>query len=323
MTDVEALVAAGAKADPAELDPWLMLSDKLQDEDQWTESTLHRLVCLHPKHDGPRILYATRLEENAGAMCAEHRSKDCPKYPGGNWVSDGRKERAEFIRVQVEVARCGPCPATIYHPRFDEPDYGGKMYVAPPPQRPKEPCGWCPVCVLRRRERELLAAHGFGWCDGLLGPEWKTDGISKTGGTVTVRYFSRQDARGYTEPFAITFSRGFVSELTLSATDWLAHADALVWREGLADGCPECGNVSAFGCRDSCPRCDGTGTVPRPPPPTAQPIERVTFIDDPRDSDHEKFGEFHRVLKAETGLYFWRYNRWPTIEFNFPVEDTE
>lgn len=87
-------------------------------------------VCDRPDDDTPRLAYADWLDDHAGAVA-------CPAgcnrgavytnaldsatgtawvgYPGGaecrtcagrGWVSDGLAERAEFIRVQVELARC-------------------------------------------------------------------------------------------------------------------------------------------------------------------------------------------------------------------------
>lgn len=86
-----------------------------------------------------------------------------------------------------------------------------------------------------------------------------------------------------------TVSRGFVSAVTCTAQDWLAHADALCWHpsqtvECRAKGCehgtigrPRPGDVGGQWMGRMCDACDGMGRIPRPVPPTAQPIERVTL----------------------------------------------
>ena len=82
----------------------------------------------NPDDDTPRLVYADWLEEH------------------------GEPDRAEFIRVGVELARvpgsCSCWPGTGW------------------------PCGWCGATEkLRRRQRELLAANGSAWFDTALG--WK------------------------------------------------------------------------------------------------------------------------------------------------------
>lgn len=99
------------------------------------QQALLRAVLREPEDDNVRLVYADYLQEN------------------------GEAERAEFIGVQIALAKNPVCPAAIYHPRFDAPDHGDKMYVYPPPAAPKKPCGWCPVCVNRKREYELWQKH--------------------------------------------------------------------------------------------------------------------------------------------------------------------
>jgi hypothetical protein len=82
---------------------------------------------------------------------------------GAVFVPSEAADRAEFIRVQCELAQVGPCPATIYRPIEHRAERGGKRYVVPPPTKPKKPCGWCPVCKLVARERELLGRN----------PQWR------------------------------------------------------------------------------------------------------------------------------------------------------
>lgn len=73
------------------------------------------------------------------------------------------------------------------------------------------------------------------------------------------------------------WSRGFVDYIALTAADWLSHADALAWRPGETVECVEPDGELKTSSHLGCDRCKGTGRVPRPCPPTAQPIERVVL----------------------------------------------
>jgi len=55
---------------------------------------------------------------------------------------------------------------------------------------------------------------------------------------------------------------------------WLEHGDALVWRPEQTVKCPELPHL--FG-PIPCPVCNEEGYVPRPCPPTAQPVTTVTL----------------------------------------------
>src|SRR5262245_32906100 len=108
-----------------------------------THDALLAAVLAHPADDTARLVYADWLEENAGTVectacggtcsvmgtgkrnpVASKNQYSCPCRSGR--VSDGRAERAEFIRVQVELARTkgcdecwdsgqvGPCGLTDY-----------------------------------------------------------------------------------------------------------------------------------------------------------------------------------------------------------------
>jgi uncharacterized protein (TIGR02996 family) len=87
-----------------------------------TGDALLRAVLGDPADDGLRLVYADWLEEN------------------------GQGERAEFIRVQVELAGGKPCLSESASPRrFCRPE--------------------CRRCALRRRERELLGNDVCERCD--------------------------------------------------------------------------------------------------------------------------------------------------------------
>lgn len=114
------------------------------------ELLLRRAVCAGPLSDAPRLVYADWLDEHAGSVACgacsgwRHPGKvphdpnvrnsvwlDCPACSGTGTASDGRREYAEFVRVQVELAGYGPEPVRFgfRHPAGAEvmrprgPDY--------------------------------------------------------------------------------------------------------------------------------------------------------------------------------------------------------
>jgi hypothetical protein len=82
-----------------------------------TLATLHHAILLNPGDDLPRLVYADRLEELAGSVpcdaCRGHGSETSPAGDsercitcnGTGYVSNGYADCAEFIRLQVEIAR--------------------------------------------------------------------------------------------------------------------------------------------------------------------------------------------------------------------------
>lgn len=225
-------------------------------------------IITRPADDTPRLAFADALDDRG---------------------EPGDAERAEFVRVQVELAGL-------------ECHHAGAGTDG-------EPVPWCRRCVLMRRERELwVAAHyGTDWFD-----RWTPTLGDPTGTSVPV-------AR---------FVRGFVEWLILPAADWLAHADSLVWRPGQTEPCPHCEGgerlavARAFGV--SCRLCSATGSVPVPCPATAQPVTRVTLMTWP-DADWQLANLPPEVLVAATGggpHYFAAdalKRRWPGVTFDLPA----
>lgn len=82
-----------------------------------TAADFMRTIIAAPNDDQPRLQLADWLEEN------------------------GEPERAEFTRVQCELAK---------HPECTKGMYGA-------------PCSVCDFCALSRRERELLESHSANW----------------------------------------------------------------------------------------------------------------------------------------------------------------
>lgn len=133
---------------------------------------LLRDILDNPGDDGLRLIYADWLEDH------------------------GDPERAEFVRVQVELAM--PGPASPYHPDRQAEQHLRWLWRFHPAVARRR-------AGLRRRERELLAFHAWGWSGREL-----------------------PDLRGVTGEGDWTFRRGFVEEVRCPLAAWLAHGPAVV-----------------------------------------------------------------------------------------------
>jgi uncharacterized protein (TIGR02996 family) len=138
-----------------------------------------RDIIEHPADDAPRLIYADWLEEH------------------------GDPDRAEFVRVQCELARSEMKPCTCFPSRWP-----GQTYV-------------CQRCTLRRRERELLtASYALDW-----GPDRALWDAGFDRAIMTYWESGESLPPGYA---GTLFRRGFVAEVTLSCKAWLEHGPALV-----------------------------------------------------------------------------------------------
>ena len=134
-----------------------------------------------PECDTRRLAFADWLDEHAGTVECEtckrppdaknwvpghifvgwgHGWQPCPKCNGSGRVPDGSAARAEFIRVQVELARGAPYQSCwcCKGSGQDITDRGGKLQI--------DECDHCDDWArpnLVRRERELFTAHGAAW----------------------------------------------------------------------------------------------------------------------------------------------------------------
>jgi hypothetical protein len=116
-------------------------------------------------------------------------------------VPDGRAARAEFVRAQCELAALEPVVRKHAH---------GEAWW-------EVSCAGCNrYDALRRRERELLKAHGAPWL-----PDTLPGAARFLSGSPGFRVF------GGASDVDLLFRRGFVEEVTGSAGDWLAHGDAI------------------------------------------------------------------------------------------------
>jgi uncharacterized protein (TIGR02996 family) len=151
-----------------------------------TDADFLRAVCAAPGDDFPRLLYADWLEEHAR--------------------TEADRARAEFIRVQVEIAgtetpRCEQTGATL-----PSPGYYTKH------------CR-CRGCRLRRREYLCSRRHlHCEWSAFFYAPMAEAD----------VRRALASGTPGSLRVAPVEFRRGFVESVTLPAAAWVAHGPALV-----------------------------------------------------------------------------------------------
>jgi uncharacterized protein (TIGR02996 family) len=164
---------------------------------------------------------------------------DLPRLYYADVVERSQPERAEFIRVQCELAKCQ---------REQDPDcvrsYSPETHLLTNGQ-----AGACGTCwdALRRRERELLRDHGTAWANAVAPPVEFPDPIP-----------------------AGVFVRGFVSQLTVSWDLWHRHAAALlavcpIRRVNKGKPCVRCAGSGELRHPDwaeyNCPECNATGKV--------------------------------------------------------------
>jgi uncharacterized protein (TIGR02996 family) len=235
---------------------------------------------------------------------------DTPRLVFADWLDEhDRPERAEFVRAQCELAKM-PEPELKTVMLYDDPHAsypGGVCYAC----RKAEP-RWCEYHTLQRRATELLDARRGEWFPlGGVRP-WsnaKDDVVWATGGGHAGTFYAGGEV-----------SRGFVSHLTCSAADWLRYADALHWHPSQTDQCPRC--VTGVWHKIPlppvpCPDCV-KGRVPRPCPPTAQPIEAVTLTE---------MGVTGYSVRAWGGIVqradlTFTSARWPGVTFRLPRRES-
>jgi uncharacterized protein (TIGR02996 family) len=169
-----------------------------------TDADFLRDIIANRDDDGPRLVYADWLDER------------------------GDPKRAEFIRVQCELAKPEPvctgyyCDEEIGHV---DCDYDDKMEER---------------SALRRRERELLIAHGERWFAGLPGG-W-LEGLAA---------FWVGKGKPVAERTMYAIRRGFVAAVTCT---WEAFGG------GVCQKCREWTESEFY--PPNCDACHGTGRTP-------------------------------------------------------------
>lgn len=141
-------------------------------------------ICAQPDDDTARLVYADWLQEN------------------------GDEARAEFIRVQIELARLPEC-LFLEYPGDRRCDQTFRSYSIS-----------CTACESRRRQQELLAdpRHFVNW----------TPSVMHTGSRAGIRYETGGKVGLFGNGFGeAEFSRGFVSRIELTCEAFMQHAEAI------------------------------------------------------------------------------------------------
>lgn len=222
-----------------------------------TELSLLAAILSNPDDDTPRLVYADWLEgqDTVSVKCGEcrgqgwyvtdcseepYQAEACPECNGTGYTTDtSRRDRAEFIRVQCELARI--IAAGTADPKKGI-DLEGRQFKPPPDYDRWE--------SLNRRERELI---GYDFC------RW-ADRFPK----ITGHYH-----RGFIS-FIVCAAEDWLQHCDVIY--W--HPTQTVE----CPECHGQPNDGDYAPPVSC-RCGSTGRIPRPFVSTAQPLEQVTLSD--------------------------------------------
>lgn len=263
-----------------------------------TDAAFHEAISANPADDTVRLAYADWLDEHAAAVPCPfigpkaHHSRQCSQCSGSGVVYPDH-DRAEFIKVQVEIARHPPLVAMTSRQWFEEVIRREEYFTVtvtrdwtPPPTEAwidlehreagqtvrdlalaepyaghqvailrKHPAGPYPCRELSARESALLSAHGRAWSGDVA----KALGVGRYSiirdiwGTPV----AETDGRIWfgTTDRQWTFTRGFISAVRVPTL-----AEVCGDRE-----CPGCGgNGKGVGWvmgLPHCPSCSGTGRV--------------------------------------------------------------
>ena len=194
-----------------------------------------RTICLRTAQGldttAERLVFAAWLEEHAGSVACKRcaydpevmlQLSDCPNCHGTGFVPNGYAERAEFIRVQCELAK-----GNQYEPLALA--MGTQLVLCV--RRNHE------LQVLRRRERELLGGYGHLWLPTIDSPDntWR---------------------------LGSEFSRGFVASIRCSFREWRGEACSRCDGAGKALGADRpFGTPEGRNWSGPCPTCSGIGRI--------------------------------------------------------------
>jgi uncharacterized protein (TIGR02996 family) len=160
----------------------------------------------------------TRESLDLLAAVLDSPSDDAPRLVYADWLDEhGQADRAEFIRLQCELARSDHEHAQL-----------GRSYILMDRRwlaGRRAPAAGCPCrwCELRRRAQALLRESDWFSVDGLC----------------VVTRLNPLDPHSVdaAEPVGAP-ERGFLHTLRVEATDWLEHGDALTWDSASGSPCP-------------------------------------------------------------------------------------
>lgn len=316
-------------------------------------SLLHSMLASRDFGPMPLLLDAMqdaggRGEELAGVLhlwvCAEPGS-DGPRLRYAEAVGG---ERGEFVRVQCELARPHPCKMP------DRCIFGPKRLPFGPMQT-KPFCGvqacrdlmWPRERLFNREKSLFVGTNICKWFDERL----------------AVYQLPHEDDLHYDRLASAVVSRGFISALTCSWSDWLAHHAVLYWHPEQVEECPS----GICHCGESCDSHNwGSGhspvdmpdRIPRPFPATAQPLETVRLTDargreavnweaewivmPAPDGDGARFDRVTTCPACGHGMHLsdaceecdcgtgpdrynarWTCPAWPRLRFEMPMEQAE
>jgi uncharacterized protein (TIGR02996 family) len=190
----EAAFRAAIRAEPADDTPRLVFADWLDEHGRPDEAAVER-VHAYPDRDDLRLACADALDTVAYLVDAHQ--------PMGHERRWNLQRRAEFIRVQCELAQIAARARTVI---FPDGDHAERRY-------------------LQRREEELLRADGSAWvakelprhADGIV---WWIDNILDELAMVTRR---------------VQFRRGFIEVVWAEVSDWVRDGDAIRMMQPISD----------------------------------------------------------------------------------------
>jgi uncharacterized protein (TIGR02996 family) len=212
-----------------------------------TQAGLMDALLRNPADDAPRLLLADWLDIDGPPECRD-------------------PARAEFIRVQCELARL--------------PDCGHEFPAADCPEcrrNPPSPAMRVRAAALRGRERALIQANGLAWVRSLPGGPWAVDG------------------RGDGFANRCAFARGFVARVECPLAAFLGGPCGRC--EGSGRVCQRCLDADSPSYdshgSDPCPDCSGSGHTPGIAAAlfAAQPVTEVRLTD--REPWHSHKGSYH------------------------------
>ena len=292
------------------------LEDHLREFD-WSWGACLRAVLSVPESDGVRLMCARWLEENAGAVpcgaCdghwmeqvgraqtydhAKQRWVDCPTCRGTGRAPDGRRDRAEFIRVQVENAVGVISAARQEYIRARERELfvelvNRRLFGLPNGFDPVMPNSLAArigeiygpgdmIATVRRGFVEAVTLTAADWLAHHEPLYWHPDQ------RVPCENCDRTGLEGV----------GLISEQEGLISDYDVDRYKESWRRAYGYDHPVC------------TACSGEGTVPRPFVPTAQPIRVVTLTTEP----DEFLGlTTEQIVNEVFGT------EWPGVTFHLP-----